>query len=78
MILPTKHLPSERALLTIGGTLLQRLTRPHTVSSLWEAVSGPKNSDIRLSYDAFVMSLDLLFVMGAIDMHDGLLKRKTT
>ncbi len=82
MILPTKHLSQDRALLSVGARLLARLMRPKTVSALWEEVSQPpdaedgKNSSLR--YDAYVLTLDLLFLMGAIEFRDGLLRRKTS
>lgn len=81
MILPTKHLSQDRALLTVGARLLAHLAQPKTVSALWEIISRPaiikdgKKSALR--YDAYVLTLDLLFLMGAITLKDGLLSRKT-
>nr|VFJ44045.1 MAG: hypothetical protein BECKDK2373B_GA0170837_100718 [Candidatus Kentron sp. DK] len=81
MILPTKHLSQDRALLTVGAQLLAHLSRPKTVSALWEDVSHPANlgngKRPALRYDAYVLTLDLLFLMGAIKFQDGLLRRKT-
>ena len=71
MILPSKHIPEEKALLTVGAQMLRQLDRPKTVSALWE--------DLRLSttvsYDWFVLALDLLFTIEAVDLCDGLLTR---
>ena len=50
MILPSKHLSGRRALLTVGGEILELLDRPRTVSSLWEELRGAKEKP---SYDAF-------------------------
>ncbi|MEL6758697.1 MAG: ABC-three component system middle component 6, partial [Pseudomonadota bacterium] len=36
MILPTKHLRPERALITVGAEMLVKLKRPATVSRLWD------------------------------------------
>lgn len=81
MILPTKHLSQDRALLTVGARALTLLSRPKTVSALWEEISRSANpSEGRkpvLRYDAYVLTLDLLFLMGAIELQDGLLYRKT-
>lgn len=82
MILPTKHLSQDRALLTVGARLLARLSQPRTVSALWEEISRPvlliKGSKRpALRYDAYVLALDLLFLMGAIEFQNGLLSRKT-
>ena len=80
MILPSKHLSQERALLTVGGRILQHLRHPMTVSALWEElthrVENPPYSTSPLSYDGFVLALDLLYFIGAIEMEDGLLTRK--
>ena len=80
MILPSKHLSQERALLTVGGRILQHLRQPKTVSALWEELplraENSPHSTSPLSYDGFVLALDLLYLIGAIEMEDGLLTRK--
>ena len=82
MILPTKHLPHDRAFLTVGSRLLVCLSEPMTVSALWEAVSkGDKWTDSTkpaLRYDAYVLTLDLLFSIGAVELHNGLLIRSSS
>jgi hypothetical protein len=76
MILPSKHLSERRALLTVGSEILGLLDRPRTVSSVWEEVRGGwSKRKHRLSYDWFVLALDLLFLMGAIHLSDGLLAK---
>jgi len=78
MILPSKHLSQDRALLTVGAIVLQHLSQPKTVSALWEMprpATGQEDSP-PLRYDGFVLALDLLFLIGAIDLQDGLLSRK--
>lgn len=79
MILPSKHLSQERALLTVGARILQQLSRPKTISALWEEMSrsAPAQKSLPpLRYDGFVLALDLLFFMGAIEFQNGLLGRK--
>ena len=78
MILPTKHLAQDRALLTIGARMLPPLEHPITVSALWEQLSRDSASTATpnsLRYDAFVLALDLLFLMGTVQLSDGLLRR---
>lgn len=78
MILPTKHLAQDRALLTIGARILPSLENPITVSALWDQLSGDlksANSRNSLRYDTFVLALDLLFLMGTIQLSEGLLIR---
>lgn len=36
MILPTKRIPADRALLALGADVLLILSRPKTVSKVWE------------------------------------------
>ena len=81
MILPSKHLSEDRALLSVGATILRHLSRPITVSSLWEEMRlyRPKRRpSAPLRYDAFVLALDLLFLMGAVELHDGTIVRSVS
>jgi hypothetical protein len=78
MILPTKHISEDRALLTIGAKILPFLSEPLTVSALWEKflTPGPTHqTSPRLPYDTFVLTLDLLFLIGAVRLENGILKR---
>jgi hypothetical protein len=71
MILPSKHIPQERALLTIVAALLKHLDRPKTVSGIWEDM----RRSLSVNYDWFVLSIDLLYTIEAIEIRDGLLFR---
>mgnify|MGYP001068229052 CR=1 FL=1 len=72
MILPSKHLPADKSLLASGGVLLRHVIRPTTVSSLWDRVKEiPEIS----SFNRFVLALDLLYLVGAVTMEDGLIRR---
>jgi len=78
MILPTKHLSSDRALLTVGARLLGTLDEPRTVSALWDKIR--KRRDFRIghgpiSYEWFILALDLLFATNAITLDDGLIRK---
>lgn len=80
MILPSKHLSHNRALLTVGARILPRLSQTKTVSALWEEMSSDpalKREHTVLRYEGFVLALDLLFLLGAIDLNDGMLSRTT-
>jgi hypothetical protein len=80
MILPTKHTPQDRALLTVGAKLLALLSQPKTVSALWEEISHPaiikESTKPALRYDSYVLALDLLFLINTIELQDGLLRRR--
>jgi hypothetical protein len=73
VILPTKHLPLERTLLAAGAQLLGQLSRPVTISGLWDRV----RQDVAFpSFDHLVLALDVLFALGMVDLEDGRLKRR--
>jgi hypothetical protein len=78
MILPTKHLSAERALLTVGALLLQKLAEPKSVTVLWDEIRKARKADnLRnaLGYDWFVLALDLLFITGAVRFESGVIIR---
>ena len=82
MILPSKHVSQDRALLTVGLRILQSLNEPKTVSSVWEDIprrsKAGQHAPPSLSYDDFVLALDLLFLMGTLELMDGRLVRKAS
>jgi hypothetical protein len=78
MILPTKHIRPERALLTIGAEILTALRGPMTVSRVWDEVRrkrGKAAEPAPITYDWFVLALDLLFAMKAVEYEGGLLRK---
>ncbi|UWR33522.1 hypothetical protein K3759_00040 [Sulfitobacter sp. W027] len=80
MILPTKHIRPERALLTIGAEILAALRGPMTVSRVWDEVRRRRGGSVEhapIAYDWFVLALDLLFAMKAVEFEGGLLRKGT-
>lgn len=78
MILPTKHIRPDRALLAVGGELLVALREPMTVSRLWDAIRANRGEPAEpapINYDWFVLALDLLFMVNAIELDRGLLRK---
>lgn len=78
MILPTKRLGPERAMLTVGAEILGLLTEPKTVSRLWDELTQAMNerSPLRIvGYDWFILTLDLLYILGSIDIERGRIRR---
>jgi hypothetical protein len=78
MILPSKHISQEKALLTIGAKLLEHLEKPKTISSIWEYFHQLESSNdiFIISFDWFVLVIDFLYLIDAIEMHEGLLQKK--
>ena len=78
MILPTKHIRPERALLTIGAEILSCLREPMTVSRVWDELRkrrGERPEPASITYDWFILALDLLFIVEAVDLNSGVLRK---
>jgi len=78
MILPTKHVRPDRALIGVGAEVLQILKRPMTMSRLWDEVRGRRSlhaTNAPIDYQWFILSLDLLYTIGALDFDRGLVRR---
>lgn len=77
MILPRKQLSVSESLFGFGGFLLQQLSTPATVDELWEYYKDSyanKKYAVKFSFDQFIMTLDYLFIIGAIKRNErGLL-----
>lgn len=74
MILPTKHIRPKNSLIGQGALLLKALDRPMTVSGLWDRIQTMGGVG---SYQHFVLALDLLFLLGAVQQRSHLLVRST-
>lgn len=71
-ILPTKHISTQNSLLGVGAIILEHLNYPRTVTSLWTAVS--KSPEVA-TFGRFVLTLDLLYIIGAVELEEGLLRK---
>lgn len=72
MILPTKHISTDKTLLGVGAILLGQLNKPYTVSGLWEQVKA--NSNVG-NYERYILTLVMLNLIESVDMRNGLLER---
>lgn len=78
MILPSKQLGQDRALISVGGEILRLLDEPKTVSRLWEELRQTyimRYGSLILTYDWFILSLDLLYALGIVELASGRLRR---
>ena len=73
MILPTKFINLEDSLLGLGAVILGLLTYPRTITALWEEI---RKSPEAMSFHYFVLALDLLYILGAIEFQEGLIARR--
>jgi hypothetical protein len=72
MILPTKHITLNFSLLNCGAVILSILKPFDTVSSLRERT---RNLEILSNYEKFIITLDFLFMIGAINLDHGQIVR---
>lgn len=75
MILPTKSIASDRALLSVAGLVYAKISEPSTVSGLWDEIRR-ENAQRPLGYTWFLLALDLLYMLDLVWFdQDGLLRR---
>ncbi|MBU3907004.1 MAG: hypothetical protein KKA64_02005 [Nanoarchaeota archaeon] len=72
MIMPTKHIRIENSLLGTGAELLNMMSQPKTISTLWDQSKSIKGIK---SYESFTLVLDFMFIIGAIEFNDGFIRR---
>ncbi len=78
MILPTKHLNEARSLLRIGAEILLLTRKETTVSRLWADFQKYRLEELEIkpvTYDWFILALDLLFILGIIEFSEGKITR---
>lgn len=76
MILSSKHTSPERALFTTGSFIFSLMVEPMTISKLWHLAKLRFNRDFPLYYHDFILSLDVLFLLGYVELNEGMLIRK--
>lgn len=74
MILPTKHISEDQTLIGIGAVLLRELRSAQTVTSLWEKIRRHQSIG---TYERFILALDMLYIIGALSVSDGLIMRNS-
>jgi len=74
MILPTKHIPEHESLLGFAGLILRGIGQQATVTEAWDHL---KRETGAVTFDRFVLALDLLYLMGLVEWESGVLRRRT-
>lgn len=77
MIAPTKHLTLKRSLLGVGADILSLVDAPMSISSLWDRfkeIRGPEESN-RIPFEWFILAIDMLYLLGAVEYRRGRLVR---
>lgn len=77
MLMPTKHIKTENALIGVGAEVLALLDRDKTVSRLFSDLQEDRreNELSTIHFDWFLLSMDFLFSIGAIRFDSGLIKK---
>ena len=73
MILPKKQLSVSESFFGFGAFLLQQLSKPMTIDDLWEYYKeeySNKRYSTKFSFDQYIMALDYLFIIGAIEKNE--------
>ncbi len=73
MILPDKNLSLYNSLLGSGSSVLKELARPQPVSTLWDRIKKYDNVN---NFEKFVLTLDLLYLLGLVNIENGLVVKK--
>lgn len=77
MLMPTKHIKTENALIGVGGEVLALLDQDKTVSRLFYDLQERRRSNelTTIQFDWFLLAVDFLFSVGAVRFDEGLLKK---
>ncbi|MCS3922578.1 hypothetical protein M2325_001274 [Methanococcus voltae PS] len=72
MILPNKSLLLKYSILGLGSKILIELNNPQTISSLRD---NTKKYEELKPFDKFILTLDFLYMINAIEYKDGIIKK---
>lgn len=77
MIVPTKGVAPQRALLAVGAQIVLATGRePITVNQAWQRLQGwreQNNHNSPVPFWWFALSLDMLYAMGLVDLEQDIL-----
>ena len=72
MLLPAKHIKLSESLIALGAFVLKFLVKPKNIDQIWLEIKQINNSSLlptNHSYDNFLLSVDYLFIVGAVDIN---------
>lgn len=77
MLMPTKHIKTENALIGVGGEVLALLDEDKTVSRLFFDLQERRRTNelSTIHFDWFLLAVDFLFCVGAVRFEEGVLKK---
>lgn len=65
MILPSKYLREDEALIGVSAALLSLIEKNGNLSLIWESA---KKIEFIGNFERFILALDLLFLLGLIEL----------
>ncbi len=81
MILPTKRIRSDHSLIGIGSDILGLIGDGATVSGLWNGLQGlwqeERRGEFSITSEWFILAIDLLYMLGAIELKNGIIRRRS-
>lgn len=72
MIMPSKYLREDEALLGVSATILHLVENSESLSSLWESA---KKINMIGTFERFILALDLLYLLGLVELHGSEIMR---
>lgn len=72
MIMPSKYLREDEALIGVSGALLPLVEKNSNLSILWESA---KMLDVVGNLERFILALDLLYLLGLVELRNNELVR---
>ncbi|WP_414651741.1 ABC-three component system middle component 6 [Hyphomonas sp. UBA3195] len=78
MILPSKHIDASNALIGVGADIISALEEPKSASVVFYEVQNTRQESglARIHFDWFLLALDFLYTLDAIQFKGGLLRIK--
>ncbi len=79
MILPSRHIRNCESLLGLATITLSLMTENITVEKLWltfQQINNTPKCPTNHSFDNFILSLDLLFLLEKVELNEGKLAKK--
>lgn len=76
MITPTKGIAPDRSLLAVGAQISMVLDTPMTITQAWSRFRTQRTRlghHSPVSFEWFVLGLDVLHALGAVELRDDLL-----
>lgn len=72
MIMPSKYLREDEALIGISAALLPLVENNGNLAALWESA---KKIDAIGSFERFIFALDFLYLLGLVDLQNNKIVR---